>query len=63
MEDFVFSSENVCAGLQEQTTYTSSCNEVIKPTVQLSGMESLNWQTGFTSTSERKLQCLFTRTP
>jgi len=42
MEDFVFPSENVCAGLQEQTTHTSSCNEVIKPMAQLSGMEFVN---------------------
>jgi len=55
MEDFVFPSENVCAGLQEQTTHTSSCNEVIKPTAQLSGIESVNWLTGFTLTSERKM--------
>jgi hypothetical protein len=55
MEDFVFPSENVCAGLHEQTTYTSSCNEVTKPTVQLSGTQSVNWLTGFTLTSKSKL--------
>jgi hypothetical protein len=55
MEAFVFPSENVCAGLQEQTTHTSSCNEVTKSTVQPSGMESVNWLTGFTLTSECKL--------
>jgi hypothetical protein len=55
MEDFVFPSENVFAGLQEQTTHTSSCNEVIKPTAQLSGMESVNWLRGLNLTSECKL--------
>jgi len=55
MEDFVFPSENVCVGLQEQTTHTSSCNEVIKPTAQLSGMEFVNWLRGLTLTSECKL--------
>jgi hypothetical protein len=38
-EESVAPSENVCVGLQEQTMYTSSCKEVIKPTAHPSRME------------------------